>query len=162
MAVTLSTTQSISTPSRTATTTKTTKNINTEMPTQAESKPVEKEPEGKKSEAWRTRFIKSLKNDYNIVMSMEYSYSLDKKVPVYKITAKKDINLGEMKEELGIPGGVVSNCNSGYGQYDNNGHYIENKAMKNVTIKIPVNNLGENIDDRNILEKIGDFFANIF
>ena len=162
MAVTLSATQSISTPSRTETTTKTTKNINTEMPTQAETKPVEKEPEGKKSEAWRARFIKNLKNDYNIIMTMEYSYSQDKNVPVYKITAKKDINLGSMKKELGIPSGVVSNCNEGYGQYDNNGHYIENKAMKDVTIKIPVETLGENIDDRNILEQIGDFFANIF
>ena len=158
MAVTLSTTQSISTPSRTTTATKPTK-FSTEMQPQKETKTIEKEPEGKKSEAWRTRFIKSLKNDYNIIMTMEYSYSQDKNVPVYKITAKKDINLGSLKKELGIPSGVVSNCNEGYGQYDNNGHYIENKAMKDVTIKIPVETLGESIDDRNLLEQLTDWLG---
>lgn len=120
-------------------------------------KVIEKEPEGKKSEAWRNRFIKKLKNDYNITMTMEYSYSQDKKIPVYKIVAKKDVNLAAMKKELGIRNGVIASCNDGYGQYSNDGCYIDNKEMKNVTIKIPVDKLGENFDDRNLLEQFLDW-----
>ena len=60
----------------------------------------------------------------------------------YEITANKDVNLAKLKSDLGIPNGVINACNSGYGQYDHNGSYIENKPMKDVTIKIPAEKLG--------------------
>ena len=43
---------------------------------------------------------------------------------MYEITANKNINLTDLTDELDIPNGVISNNNSGYGQYDNNGSYI--------------------------------------
>ena len=124
---------------------------------QAKEAPA-KEANGKKSESWRSSFRQKMKGDYQITEKYVYSYSLGKKVKVYDITAKKDINLAGLKKELGIKAGIISNCNDGYGQYDYNGHYIENKPMKGVTFHIPVESLGEEIDDRGIWDKIKDFF----
>lgn len=77
----------------------------------------------------------------------------------YEITAKVDVSLSELKEDLGIPNGVISNCNDGYGQYDNNSHYIENKPMKNVTIKIPADKLGADINSSGFIETILNIFS---
>ncbi len=119
-----------------------------------ENKAPEKAAYGKKSEAWQTNFRQKLKNEYQITVRYDYSYSLGKNVKVYDITAKKDVNLAQLKEELGIKNGVISNNNAGYGQYDYNGHYIENKPMKGVLFHIPVNSLGEEIDERSFLDKL--------
>lgn len=127
------------------------------------SKPANKTPEkeaaGKKSEAWQTRFRQQMKDDYQITAGTVYSYSLGKNVKVYNITAKKDVNLAKLKSDLGIKEGVISASNDGYGQYDDDGHYIDNKKMKGVTIHIPMDKLGETIDERSFIDKVKDFFG---
>ena len=65
---------------------------------------------------------------------------------VYEITANKEIRLGALKDELDIPSGVISKSNDGYDQWDYNGSYIDNKPMKDVTIKVPASKLGANPD----------------
>ncbi len=114
-----------------------------------------KEASGRKSDAWRQQFIKNHKGEYNIIAKVGTSFN-GKKYTYYEITAKKDVNLAKLKSDLGIAAGVVSDNNDGYGKYDNKGHYIENKAMKGVTIKIPTGTLGETIDDRSFFEQVGD------
>ena len=56
----------------------------------------------------------------------------------YKITVLKEINCGEVSEDLNLPSGVIDKNNSGYGQYDYNGHHISNKPMQNVSFYIDV------------------------
>ena len=76
----------------------------------------------------------------------------------YEITAKVDVNLAKLKNDLKIPKGVISTCNNGYDQWDNNSHYIDNKAMKDITIKIPADKLGAETD---LIDLIIDFFQSI-
>lgn len=138
-----------------------TTDVSNALSNQANKSQERKEPEGAKSEAWRQKFIKMKGAEYKITRGSEYSSSLGKNFEVYYITAKVDVNLSKLKKDLGIKPGIISSYNDNYEQYDYNGHYIDNKPMKDVTIKVPIHALGENIDDRNILEQIGDFLSNL-
>ena len=117
-----------------------------------------------KDELKRNQLIEKYKDKYDIKKGQVKSYTLSQKaghdvyVEVYFITAKKDVNLARLKEDLKIENGVISANNDGYGQYDNNGHYIENKAMKGVKIHIPVKALGA---DKSVWESICDWFSNL-
>lgn len=113
-----------------------------EQPQQTKTTEVDKE------ELKRNQLIEKYKDKYDIQKGKVRSYSLSKKaghdvyVDVYFITAKKDVNLARLKEDLKIKNGIISANNDGYGQYDNNGHYIDNKSMKGIKIHIPVDALG--------------------
>lgn len=120
-----------------------------------------KEPVGTKSPNWRKNFIQKMKENYKITEGTEFSFSLNKNIKVYYIEAKADVNLATLRNDLGIAPGVISNCNEGYGQYDNNGHHIDNKPMKNVKIKIPVEDLGKTIEERGLLERALDWFRDV-
>lgn len=93
-------------------------------------------------------------NKENYTIKRIYNQNLDGSYTAfYEITAKVDVNLAKLKDDLDIRKGVISQYNTGYGQWDNDGHHIDNKAMKEVTIKIPANELG---GDPDISDKIGD------
>lgn len=86
-------------------------------------------------------------NKENYTIKKVYNQNLDGTFTAcYEITAKTDRSLSRLKNDLGIPDGIINKCNPGYDQYDNNGGYIENKPMKDVTIKIPADKLGASKD----------------
>lgn len=85
----------------------------------------------------RENLIEEMKDNYSITKFKDNNGNV-----FYKITAKKDIILSQLKDDLKIPAGVVSEYNHGYGKWDNGGHHIENKSMKGITIQIPENQLG--------------------
>lgn len=117
-----------------------------------------------KDEQKRNELIEKYKDKYDIQKGKVKSYTLSQKaghdvyVDVYFITAKKDVNLARLKKDLKIENGVISANNDGYGQYDNNGHYIDNKAMKGVKIHIPVKALGA---EKSCWESISEWFSNL-
>lgn len=99
----------------------------------------------------REALIEEMKDDYTITKTKDENGNV-----FYQITAKKDVNLSKLKSDLKLPSGVVSENNAGYGQYDYNGHYIDNKPMKDVTIKVPERALGAS---KGVLESIWDWIT---
>lgn len=118
--------------------------------------PAEKRVEPDEAELKRQELIKKMEPKYTIVKGTEKL--LDGTViEVYRVTAKADVNLSRLKEDLKLNPGVVANCNDGYGKYDGpNGTYIDNKPMKGVTIKFPIDELGKN---KSFIERIAEFFG---
>ncbi len=100
------------------------------------------------------KVIEENKGNYSIKKIYNQNYN-GSYTACYEITAKVDVNLSRLKEDLDIPAGVISDCNYGYDQWDGpGGTYIDNKPMKNVTIKIPADKLGAN---PNIIERLIEY-----
>ena len=118
----------------------------------------EPEPAGKKSAEFRQELINKYHGKYNVIVKMNYSYSLKKEVPTYYITVNSDVDLKTVKKELGIRDGIIvaHNGKEKYGQYGtlNNGHYVEDGPMKGETFHIPVEELGYEIDERPWYKKL--------
>ncbi len=98
----------------------------------------------------RENLIEEMKDDYSISKIKDQNGNV-----FYRITALKDVKLSQLKSDLKIPAGVVSEYNDGYGQWDNNGQYIENKEMRGISIKIPERQLGAN-------QSVLDWFMSFF
>lgn len=92
----------------------------------------------------QAKLIEKYKDTYDIKKGKVYSYSLKKEVEVYFITAKKDVNLSELCDNLKIDMDIVAQ-NNGYKKYSGpNGEYIGNKPMKDKQIHVPVGEFGAN------------------
>lgn len=112
-----------------------------------------KAPYGTKKEYYRKDLINKYKDKYNIVKEVHTNEN-GEKYAIYKITAKKDVNLSRLTSDLGIDINTIQETNDGYGKYDYNGHFIGNKPMMNNTIQIPVGNLGYEFDERGFFERL--------
>jgi hypothetical protein len=106
-----------------------------------DAKSTEQKQKDEAEEAKRQELIEKYSDSYDIKKVTKTALD-GSKYTVYEITAKDDVNLFKLKEQLGINNGVISKYNEGYEHYDDNGGHIDNKRMKGVTIKIPVSELG--------------------
>jgi len=117
-----------------------------------EEKSVDCQEDPDAAKAYREQLIEKYKDKYDIKLGMDYSYSLGKEVPVYYITAKKDVDLGALKSDLKIKPRVIGSNNSAYSEtYGPTGKYVDDEPMKGRTIHIPVNDLGAN---RGLLDRL--------